>query len=90
MDQIVDDLIAIAIIAFVYTESVNFPFLGGAAVMLALYWFLTHKFMGWFMAQHWAAWVILLPIGVVTWWLVYESGIHATIAGVLAAISMFA
>ena len=22
--------------------------------------------MGWFMAQHWAAWVILLPIGVVT------------------------
>ncbi|GHD87527.1 Na+/H+ antiporter NhaA [Kocuria marina] len=80
---VVDDLIAIAIIAFVYTESVNFPFLGGAAVLLALYWFLTHKFMGWFMARHWAAWVILLPIGVVTWWLVYESGIHATIAGVL-------
>ena len=68
---------------FVYTESVNFPFLGGAAVLLALYWFLTHKFMGWFMSRHWAAWVILLPIGVVTWWLVYESGIHATIAGVL-------
>ena len=80
---VVDDLIAIAIIAFVYTDSVQFPFLGGAAVMLALFWFLTHKYMGWFMAQHWAAWVILLPIGVVTWWLVYESGIHATIAGVL-------
>ena len=80
---VVDDLIAIAIIAFVYTESVKFPFLLGAAVMLALYWFLTHKYMGWFMAKHWAAWVILLPIGVITWWLVYESGIHATIAGVL-------
>lgn len=80
---VVDDLIAIAIIAFVYTESVEFGFLAGAAVMLGLFWFLTHKYMGWFMAQHWAAWVILLPIGVITWWLVYESGIHATIAGVL-------
>ncbi|GAA2521241.1 MAG: Na+/H+ antiporter NhaA [Kocuria sp.] len=80
---VVDDLIAIAIIAFVYTESVKFPFLIGAAVLLALFWFLTHKYMTWFMDKHWAAWVILLPIGLVTWWLVYESGIHATIAGVL-------
>ena len=80
---VVDDLIAIAIIAFVYTESVKFPFLIGAAVLLALFWFLTHKYMTWFMDKHWAPWVILLPIGLVTWWLVYESGIHATIAGVL-------
>ena len=80
---VVDDLIAIVIIAFVYTDSVQVPFLLGAAVLLGLFWFLTHKYMGWFMSQHWAAWVILLPIGVLTWWLVYESGIHATIAGVL-------
>ncbi|MDO4919637.1 Na+/H+ antiporter NhaA [Kocuria sp.] len=80
---VVDDLIAIVIIAFVYTESVKFPFLLGAAVLLAVFWVLTHRFMGFFMAKHWAAWAILLPIGVLTWWLVYESGIHATIAGVL-------
>lgn len=80
---VVDDLIAILIIAFVYTESVKVGFLGGAAVLLALFWFLTHKYMAWFMHKKWAAWVILLPFGLVTWWLVYESGIHATIAGVL-------
>ena len=80
---VVDDLIAIMIIAFVYTDSLRAMYLLGAAVLLVLYWVLTHKFANWFMAKHWAAWVILLPIGVVTWWLVYESGIHATIAGVL-------
>lgn len=80
---VVDDLIAIVIIAFFFTEDVRFGYLLGAAVLLALYWFLTHKYAIWFMTVHWAAWVILLPIAVVTWWLVYEAGIHATIAGVL-------
>lgn len=80
---VVDDLIAIAIIAFVYTDSVRALYLLGAAVLLALYWYLTHRFTYWFMATYWAAWVILLPIGVATWWFVYEAGVHATIAGVL-------
>lgn len=80
---VVDDLIAIVIIAFVYTDSVRALFLLGAAALLALYWYLTHRFTYWFMAKNWPAWVILLPIGVATWWCVYEAGVHATIAGVL-------
>ncbi|PBB09314.1 Na+/H+ antiporter NhaA [Kocuria sp. WRN011] len=80
---VVDDLIAIIIIAFVYTESVRGLFLGCAAVLLIIFWVLTHKYANWFMAKHWAAWVILLPLGVATWWCVYEAGVHATIAGVL-------
>ncbi|MGX0671468.1 Na+/H+ antiporter NhaA [Kocuria marina] len=80
---VVDDPIALIIIAFVYTDSVRVLFLGGAAVLLGIFWVLTHKYANWFIAKRWAAWVILLPFGVATWWFVYEAGVHATIAGVL-------
>ena len=41
---VVDDLIALIIIAFVYTDSVRVLFLGGAAVLLGILWVLTHKY----------------------------------------------
>ncbi|MHC5559956.1 Na+/H+ antiporter NhaA [Kocuria sp. U4B] len=84
---VVDDLIAIVIIAFVYTGDLKALFLLLALVPLGLYWALTHRFRDFFMEHHWAAWVILLPIGVVTWLFVLEAGIHATIAGVLLGFS---
>ena len=80
---VVDDLIAIAIIAFVYTDDLSPLHLLLALVPLGIYAFLVQKFPDFFMQHHWAAWVILLPIGVVTWLFVLEAGIHATIAGVL-------
>lgn len=80
---VVDDLIAIMIIAFVYSDGVNFLFLALALIPLAAFWILTHRYRRFFAFSPWAAWVILLPIGVITWMLVYSAGIHATIAGVL-------
>ncbi|WP_372490410.1 Na+/H+ antiporter NhaA [Kocuria flava] len=80
---VVDDLIAIVIIAFVYTDDLKLLYLALALVPLGIYAFLAQKFPAFFMQHHWAAWVILLPIGVITWLFVLEAGIHATIAGVL-------
>lgn len=80
---VVDDLIAIAIIAVFYTEDVQVVPLLWALVPLVLYAFLAQRYSRWFGHQAWGAWVILLPIGIVVWALVHSSGIHATVAGVL-------
>lgn len=80
---VVDDLIAIIIIAVFYSHGIDLLSLAAAAVFLAIYWFLTHRFSHFFMEKAWAAWVILLPLGFITWLFVYNGGVHATIAGVL-------
>lgn len=80
---VVDDLIAIAIIAFFYTAEVHVPFLLLMFVPLALFAFLTQKYARFFAKNHIAAWVILLPLGIITWALMHSSGVHATVAGVL-------
>lgn len=85
---VVDDLIAISIIAIFYTSEVRFLYLGLALIPLALYAFLARRFANWFAAHRLGAWIILLPLGVVVWALVHESGVHATIAGVLLAFTV--
>ncbi|MFI7581399.1 Na+/H+ antiporter NhaA [Kocuria kalidii] len=85
---VVDDLIAIVIIAFVYTDELSVRYLLLALIPLGLYTVLAQRFPDFFMRHHWAAWVILLPIGIVTWLFVLESGIHATIAGVLLGFTV--
>jgi len=80
---VVDDLIAILIIAVFYTEEVHFTPLLWALLPLAAYAFLSHRFSRFFGVRKWPAWVILLPIGAVVWALVHASGIHATVAGVV-------
>ncbi|NKE09423.1 MULTISPECIES: Na+/H+ antiporter NhaA [Kocuria] len=80
---VVDDLIAIIIIALFYSYGISLLSLGGALVALAVYWALTHRFSHFFIEKAWAAWLILLPLGFITWLLVYNGGVHATIAGVL-------
>lgn len=80
---VVDDLIAIIIIALFYSHGISLLSLGGALVALAVYWALTHRFSHFFIEKAWAAWLILLPLGFITWLLVYNGGVHATIAGVL-------
>jgi Na+:H+ antiporter, NhaA family len=80
---VVDDLIAISIIAVFYTDDLQAVPLLWALVPLAVYAFLARRFSRFFGQKKWAAWVILLPIGIVVWALVHASGIHATVAGVV-------
>ncbi|MCA1748551.1 MAG: Na+/H+ antiporter NhaA [Sphingomonadales bacterium] len=75
---IVDDMGAVAIIALVYTADLNSVALLGAAVVLgAMYWLNR--------ARVFAIWPYML-LALVLWYLVFLSGVHATIAGVLAAM----
>lgn len=78
---VLDDLIAIIIIAVVFAHDTDFLALGGAVVVLALFWLLGKALRPGRPGQ---AWVVagMVVLGVVTWWLVYHSGVHATIAGV--------
>lgn len=80
---VVDDLIAIIIIAFVFTDELRPPYLLMALAPIALYAFLANKFPKFFASKMWAPWLILLPLGGISWALVFGSGIHATIAGVV-------
>ena len=77
---VVDDVGAVAIIAIAYTDSVNTLALlaaAGVVVFMALL-----NMMG---ARR--SWPYLVGFAVL-WWLVLSSGIHATIAGVLAALTI--
>ncbi|WP_164203161.1 Na+/H+ antiporter NhaA [[Micrococcus luteus] ATCC 49442] len=85
---VVDDLIAISIIAVFYSSDIQAGPLLFALVPLALYTFLAQKYRRFFGIRAAAAWVILLPLGVATWALVHASGIHATVAGVLLGFAV--
>lgn len=80
---VVDDLIAIVIIALFYTSSFQAWYLIASIIPIGIYFWVTHKHERLFHEKKWAAWVILLPLGLTTWALFLESGIHATIAGVI-------
>ncbi|KNC18753.1 Na(+)/H(+) antiporter NhaA [Arthrobacter sp. RIT-PI-e] len=80
---VVDDLIAITIIAFFYSTDVHPGYLLWMLLPLGLFAFLAQRRSGFFGASTWAPWVILLPLGIVTWALMHASGVHATVAGVL-------
>lgn len=77
---IVDDLGAILVIAFFYTETLhwNYLFICGAIVLLliALNYFKVKKHI-----------FYLIP-GIALWYCMHHSGIHATIAGVLLAFTI--
>lgn len=80
---VVDDLIAIAIIAIFYTDQIDgVPLIVGLSI-IGLYGFLAHAFRRYFGTKMLSAWFVLLPIGIIAWAFVHASGIHATIAGVL-------
>ncbi|MDN5932756.1 MAG: Na+/H+ antiporter NhaA, partial [Pseudonocardia sp.] len=70
---VVDDLLAITIIAVFYTSSLNLlPFLL-ALLPLGLFTLLVQRRV--------RSWWLLLPLVAITWVLVHESGVHATVAG---------
>jgi NhaA family Na+:H+ antiporter len=74
---IVDDLGAIAIIAFAYTGSIDLVALGAAAAILLVMYALNRSGVR-------TLW-LYLPLALGLWYAVLLSGVHATIAGVLAA-----
>ena len=85
---VVDDLIAIVIIAFVYTSDIQIAPLLLAVIPLAIYTVLAQRFRAFFGRHQAAAWLILLPVGLVVWALIHASGIHATVAGVLLGFAV--
>ncbi len=72
---IIDDLIAITIIATFYTDTISFPWLILALLPLAGFAALVAKGV--------RAWWILLPLAIAVWVCIHASGVHATVAGVL-------
>ncbi|MFE1460907.1 Na+/H+ antiporter NhaA [Streptomyces nigra] len=77
---VVDDLFAILIIALFFTETLDFAALGGAAAGLLVFWLLLRKGV--------RGWYVYVPLAVVIWGLMYNSGIHATIAGVAMGLML--
>lgn len=71
---VVDDLGAILIIAIFFTSDLNLWALGGAFAGLAVFYLLQrYRIRGWW-------WYV--PLGIAIWALMYNGGVHATVAGV--------
>ncbi|WP_446038855.1 Na+/H+ antiporter NhaA [Streptomyces sp. SID1121] len=77
---VVDDLFAILIIAVFFTSDLDFAALGGAFAGLAVFWLLLRKGV--------RGWYVYVPLALVNWALMYNSGIHATIAGVAMGLML--
>ncbi|MFP7761159.1 Na+/H+ antiporter NhaA [Marisediminicola sp. LYQ85] len=77
---IVDDLIAITIIAVFYTDELDFLMLGLALIPLAIFTVLVQRGV--------RSWWLLLPLAFATWTLIHASGVHATVAGVLLGFAV--
>lgn len=82
---VLDDLIAIIIIAVVFAHDTDFTALGGAVVALAVFWVLGRMLRPGRSGQTLLI-VAMVLVGLVTWWLVHHSGVHATIAGVVLGL----
>ncbi len=77
---VVDDLLAITIIAIFYTSDLQPAYLLAALVPVGAFWVLVQR-----RVHH--VW-LLIPLAVLTWVLVHESGVHATVAGVLLGFTV--
>jgi NhaA family Na+:H+ antiporter len=76
---IFDDLIAISIIAIFYTTKLEPAWLIASAVVAAAFRFAeTSKFAN--------KWLVRAVFGLVLWYTIYQSGVHATVAGVILGI----
>ncbi|MFI1990974.1 Na+/H+ antiporter NhaA [Actinoplanes sp. NPDC020271] len=77
---VVDDLLAIVIIAVFYTAHLSILPLLAALAPLAVFTVLVQRRV--------RAWWLLLPLAFATWALVHASGVHATVAGVLLGFAV--
>jgi NhaA family Na+:H+ antiporter len=77
---VVDDLIAITIIAVFFTRDLSVPLLLAALLPLAVFTVLVQRGV--------TSWWALLPLAAATWTLVHACGVHATVAGVLLGFAV--
>lgn len=77
---VVDDLLAIIVIAVAFTAGLELWALAAAVVPIVLFGVLVQRRVR-------SPW-LLLPLAVAAWVLVHESGVHATVAGVLLAFTV--
>ncbi len=77
---VVDDLLAIIVIAVFYTASIDLLALAAALAVVALFAVVVRM-----RRPHW--W-LLVPLAVLAWGLMHASGVHATIAGVLLGFTV--
>lgn len=77
---IVDDLGAIIVIAVFYTSQINFVMLGVGVILLLLLYFMNRQGVT-------SVFLYVVP-ALAIWYLFLNSGVHATIAGVLVAMMM--
>ncbi|MFT4010268.1 MAG: Na+/H+ antiporter NhaA [Nocardioidaceae bacterium] len=75
---VVDDLIVIAIIAVFYSGELHLLWLLGALPLLAVFLVL-QRYRG-------KSWLWYVPIAIALWWCFHESGVHATISGVVLGL----
>ena len=71
---VVDDLLAIVLIAVLFTSDLKAVPLVIAAGLVAAYGILQRRGL--------RAWWLYVPMGLVAWTLVHESGVHATVVGI--------
>ncbi len=77
---IIDDLIAIIIIAFIYTASLNLFYLYSGVLVFAIL-FLLNRYKVKYLYVYYL-------LGIVLWFLILNSGVHATIAGVMLSLTI--
>ncbi len=77
---VVDDLVAILIIAVFFTATVDLAALAGALACVAGF--------GWLGRRRRPPWILAAVVGVAAWVLMHDSGVHATIAGVLLGVAV--
>ncbi|CAJ1502161.1 Na+/H+ antiporter NhaA [[Mycobacterium] kokjensenii] len=74
---VVDDLLAVTVIAVFYSDDLDIAMLALAVVPLVLFAVASRRL---------GNVAVLLPLAAATWYLVHQSGVHATIAGVLLGL----
>jgi len=77
---VVDDILAITIIALFFTAELHVVALLLAMLPLALFTLLVQRRV--------RSWWLLLPLAAITWALMHASGVHATVAGVLLGFAV--
>ncbi|GEA88922.1 Na+/H+ antiporter NhaA [Cellulomonas cellasea] len=77
---VVDDLLAVTVIAIFYTSELDVVMLLASLVPLALFTVAVQRRI--------RSWWLLLPLAFTTWALMHASGVHATVAGVLLGFAV--
>lgn len=90
---VLDDLVAILIIAFFFTHDAAFGFIGLAALTAVAFGLVSRRLKP---RAEWESFrgpqaiviAVMILLGVLTWYFTYQSGVHATIAGVALGLVM--